>query len=329
MKKTFIIGEIGVNHNGDINIAKKLIDLGKKCGVDAVKFQTFKTNKLVCKDAKKAEYQMDSIGKTQAEMLQNYELSYNDFTNLKQYCDYKGIEFISTPFDSESVDFLDSLNVNYFKIGSGDLTNFPLLRKVAQKNKSIILSTGMSTMSEVTNSVNFIYECGFTNKLILLHCVSSYPTNIYDTNLLCINELGKIVNNVGFSDHTEGYMASVIAVACGAKYIEKHYTLDKNMQGPDHKASANEQELHEFVNKIRDTEIMLGNGKKECKESELEIRNIARRSLAFNKNMKKGDIIIWDDLIGLRPNNNICCTEYKKYIGMILKNDVTENEFIS
>lgn len=325
---TFIIAEVGVNHNGSVEIAKQLIDLAKDAGANAVKFQTFKTNKLVSKGAEKAEYQKNSSNETQEEMLKKYELTYNQFREIKNYCDKVDIEFISTPFDADSVALLVDLDVGYFKIGSGDLTNYPLLRKVADTNKRIILSTGMSDIKDVKGALNFLDLCGFTNTIFILHCVSSYPTKLEDTNLLCLEELSSLAPFVGFSDHTTGWLASVVAVACGATVIEKHFTLDKNMEGPDHKASLDSKELYEFINIIRDTEKTLGTGLKSCKPDEMEVRKIARRSLAFNRNMSKGDVITYDDLIGLRPYSGICCSKYMNYIGKKLKRDVRENDFL-
>ncbi len=325
---TFIIAEVGVNHNGSIDIAKQLVDLAKDAGANAVKFQTFKTDKLVSKDAKKASYQENGTDETQGEMLQKYELTYDQFREIKEYCDSIDIEFISTPFDNESVDLLNSLDVGYFKIGSGDLTNYPLLRKVAETNKRIILSTGMSDVKEVKDALDFIDLCGYNNTLFILHCVSCYPTKLEDTNLLCLEELSSLSPYVGFSDHTTGWLASVVAVSCGATVIEKHFTLDKNMEGPDHKASLDGPELCEFIKMIRDTEKALGTGVKSCRKDEIEVKKVARRSLAFNRDMKKGDTITYSDLIGLRPYTGICCSKYMNYVGKVLKRDVKENEFL-
>jgi sialic acid synthase SpsE len=330
----FIIGEIGVNHNGNMDIAKQLILEGKKAGLDAVKFQTFKTDKLVSADAKKANYQQNNnANETQHEMLKKYELFFEQFEELKNYCDYINIEFISTPFDNESVELLAKLNVKYYKVSSGDLTNYPLLRQIAMKNKTIILSTGMSDVQEIINTVNYIRNTpNFTNNIILLHCVSCYPTMLSDVNMKCINALKNIegIQQVGFSDHTNETITGSIATSCGAEYIEKHYTLDKNMDGPDHKASLNIKELNEYVQFIRKTELMLGTKTKKCTQNEIEIKNIARRSLAFNRNMKKGEIITHDDIIGLRPYDaGLCCTKYEEIIGKTMKTNANYHCFVN
>jgi N,N'-diacetyllegionaminate synthase len=328
----YIIAEVGVNHNGSVDIAKELVDLAKKAGADAVKFQTFKTNKLVRKGTSKAAYQKKNENSgTQDEMLKKYELTYEQFRDIKLYCDNIGIEFISTPFDRESAELLNSLNVDYFKIGSGDLNNYPLLRTVANFNKNIILSTGMSNLKEVEDAVEFIQSMGFLKELNLLHCVSCYPTQSEDVNMRCLKSLYDIerVDEIGFSDHTHGHLASVIAIAQGATIIEKHFTLSKNMEGPDHTASLDGPELIDFINKLRETEIILGTNIKKCQINEIEVRNVARRSLAFARDMKAGEKIGWDDLIGLRPNDGIATNFLQEYIGKELICDVKENEFLA
>ena len=240
----YILAEVGVNHNGSLDIAYKLIDLAIKSGANGVKFQTFNSDKLAVPNAKKAEYQKVNTKNddSQLSMLKKLELSYEDFSKLSAYCNDKNIEFISTPFDLESAEFLNSINVDTFKIGSGDLTNFPLLKKVASFKKKIILSTGMGSLEEVENSVNYLKKNG-CEELVLLHCVSCYPTQNEDLNLKCIQTMKNKFNiDVGFSDHTIDFKASLYAVCLGANYIEKHYTIDKEMEGPDHKASLNPEE---------------------------------------------------------------------------------------
>ena len=313
----YIIAEIGVNHNGKEDLAYQLIDIAKNAGADAVKFQTFKSDLLVIKNTKTAEYQKINSGENnQYNMLKKLELSQSAFKRIKQYCDDINIEFISTPFDCQSVDLLENIGVNIYKIGSGDLTNYQLLKKVASKHKQIILSTGMSNMAEVINAVEFIKKQG-NSDLVLLHCISAYPTKLEETNLKAIQTMQIEFKNIpiGFSDHTHGDLASVIAVSLGATHIEKHFTLDCNMSGPDHKASLNPKQLFKFIQQIRETEIMLGHGIKQCMPCELPNKNIARRSIAVNKNMDKNSILHESDIICLRPNTGICSTNYFNIIG--------------
>ena len=331
----YIIAEAGVNHNGKLELALQLVDIAKKSGADAIKFQTFKANKLASKEADKAKYQKETTdsNESQVDMLKKLELSYDEFKQVKNYCLEKEIEFISTPFDLESADFLNELNVNTYKIGSGDLTNYPLLKKVAKTGKKMILSTGMSNMDEVENSVKYVLKNGCSD-LVVLHCISNYPTKNEDLNLNAIktmkNKLSLIKENIeiGFSDHTEGLDASIYSVCTGATYVEKHFTINKEMEGPDHRASLNPDELNLFVKKIRDIEIILGDGIKKYKESESENRKIVRRSLAFNLNLKKGTILDYKHLTTLRPNTHICGSKLEDFIGKSLNCDVLENDFL-
>ncbi|MDI6917988.1 MAG: N-acetylneuraminate synthase, partial [Thermoplasmatales archaeon] len=285
----FIIAEAGVNHNGEMNLAKKLIDTAKNAKADAVKFQTFKTGKILIKEAPKAEYQKETTGEgTQYEMIKKLELSEKDFKELAGYAKQRGIMFLSTPFDEESADLLEKLNVPAFKIGSGDLTNLPLLEYIAKKDKTIIISTGMATLDEVRDAVNAIKNAG-NNQIILLHCTSNYPAKIGDCNLRAMHTLEKEFNvPVGYSDHTLGITVSVAAVAMGASVIEKHFTLDKNLPGPDHRASLEPDELKEMVKKIRNVEKALGTGEKKPAESEMETQKVARKSIVAKVNIQKG-----------------------------------------
>tara|TARA_B110000858_G_scaffold126305_1_gene143864 strand:+ start:10459 stop:11463 length:1005 start_codon:yes stop_codon:yes gene_type:complete len=320
----YILAEIGVNHNGSIDLAFKLIDVAIKAGVDGVKFQTFNSKKIVTRFAEKAEYQKKntSVDESQFDMLNKLELSQSDFKKIQSYCKKNNIDFISTPFDIESADFLNTLNLDTFKIGSGDLTNFPLLKRVSSFKKKIILSTGMSSMEEVDSSVNYIRKCG-CNNITLLHCVSCYPTEDTDLNLLCIKSMQDKFNiPVGFSDHTTDSKASLYSICLGATVIEKHFTLDKNMEGPDHKASLDPDELREFVTKIRECEIIMGNGIKKCRNNEKNTKIVSRRSLYFSRNLKKGDTLKEDDLIALRPNTGVCASEFNYFIGKTLNADV-------
>jgi N,N'-diacetyllegionaminate synthase len=326
----YIIAEAGVNHNGSLKLAYQLIDIAVKSKADAIKFQTFNSKKLVSNTAEKAEYQKETTGEneTQLDMLKKLELSYDDFKLISKRCDEMGIEFISTPFDLESVDFLDSLGVNTFKVGSGDLTNFLLLKKIAEKNKKIILSTGMSSMDEVKKSVEFIKKYS-SNELIVLHCVSCYPTNNEDLNLNCIKTMKNELNiPIGFSDHTKDEIASLYAVCSGAEYIEKHFTIDKNMDGPDHRASLNPEELTTFVKNIRGCEVILGHGNKKCTTNEEKNKKVVRRSLFFSRDLKKGHVVKEEDFIALRPNNGICVSKFESMIGKELIQDVKINSYV-
>lgn len=331
----FILAEAGVNHNGRLDLALKLVDIAKKSGANAIKFQTFKSNKLASVSADKAKYQKETTGneETQKEMLKKLELTYEEFKKVFEYCNKRDIEFISTPFDLESAEFLNELGVKTYKIGSGDLTNYPLLRKVAITGKKLILSTGMSNIEEVEHSVKYVIQNG-CKELVVLHCISCYPTNNEDLNLLAIRTMKEKLSlikpdiEIGFSDHTQGLDASVYSVCVGANYIEKHFTIDKNMEGPDHRASLNPEELNLFLKKIRDIEVILGDGDKKFRESESENRIIVRRSLAYNESLTKGTILEYHHLISLRPNTNICGSRLEEFIGKPINCDVGENDFL-
>ena len=326
---TFVIAEIGVNHNGSLDLAYKLIDIAVDAGANAVKFQTFNSENLCSKKTNLAKYQKKTNATSQNELLKNLELSYDDFKLIYNYCIDKNIEFISTPFDINAVEFLDKLGVNTYKVGSGDLTNFLLLKKIAKTGKKLILSTGMSSQQEVENSVRFLKNNG-SNEIIILHCVSSYPTSNEDLNLNCIKTIQKNTNcEVGFSDHTVDYKASLYSILLGATYIEKHFTLDKNMEGPDHKASLNPDELKEFIRLIRECDSIKGDGIKKCRTSELENRTLVRRSLFLNKEKLINEIIQEEDLIALRPNNGICVSNYEKIIGKKLNKSLEKGSKLS
>jgi N-acetylneuraminate synthase len=326
----FIIAEAGVNHNGDINLAKKLIDAAKEANVDAVKFQTFKTEKIVGKFADMAEYQKENLKtqESQYEMIKKLELSYESFKELKHYCDEKEIMFLSTPDDEESLNFLIGLNVTMIKIGSTEITNLSYLKKISKKNLPIVLSTGMSTLGEVETALSTIYEEGNRN-VTLLHATTDYPTQYEDVNLRAMVTLKSAFNvPVGYSDHTLEYEAAVAAVAMGAVVIEKHFTLDKNMEGPDHKASLNPEELNEFVIKIRNTEKLLGDGIKRPTKREKKIISQVRRSIVAANNLKKGTIITEEMLQIKRPGNGIKPEMISILIGRKLKRDIMEDELI-
>ncbi len=328
----FLIAEAGVNHNGQLSIAKKLIDIAYKVKVDAIKFQTFITENLILKNVAKVEYQ--KVSKKDNEnffnMIKKYELSKNDFKILKDYCYEKGIIFMSTPFDETSVGWLEELNIPAYKIGSGDLNNFPLLELICSMKKPILLSTGMATLEEVKNSVRFIKSMG-VNDVILFQCTTNYPSTYEEINLNVIDTYKKEFPDllIGFSDHSLGIEASIGAVTKGVEVIEKHFTLDKNMEGPDHKASMNPQELYDWVKAIRNIEKALGSGVKEPSEIELKIALIARKSIVSIKDLKKGDIITTENISIKRPGTGISPIFFKKCIGKKVKNDIPTDSVIN
>lgn len=303
----FIIAEAGVNHNGDIMLARKLVDAAKNACCDAVKFQSFKADRLVTKTAARAQYQIENTNssESQYEMLKRLELSYDDHVELMSYCKRSNIVFISTPFDEESADMLDNLGMTLFKVSSGDITDKYFLKHIARKQKPVILSTGMSTMEEIEEALEWIYEEGNRN-ITLLHCTSCYPTAFEDANLDSIKTLRHAFNvKVGFSDHTPGIEAPVAAVALGAEVIEKHITLDRNMNGPDHKASLEPYELSKMVGYIRNIEKALGNGLKCPVQKELHIREAARKYIVTSREIYKGQIISADMLCAKRTGGGI------------------------
>lgn len=327
----YIIAEAGVNHNGDINLAKKLIDVAVEAKVDAVKFQTFKTEKIVGKFAKKADYQMENmqVEESQYDMVKKLELSYDDFKELKDYCDKKNITFISTPDDAESVDFLVNLNVPCIKIGSTEITNLEYLKYIAEKKLPIILSTGMSTLGEVEEALNSIYEVG-NKEVTLLHATTDYPTVEQEVNLKAMDTMRKAFNiEVGYSDHTLGNEAAIAAVALGAKVIEKHFTLDKNMEGPDHKASMDPKELIAYVDSIRKTEKLLGDGIKKPTEREKIIMKDVRRSIVASEDLKKGTVLTRENLEFKRPGNGLKPGNINLILGKKVNRDIKSDELIN
>ena len=327
----FIIAEAGVNHNGSVEQAKKLIDAAKDAGADAVKFQTFNAEKVVIEKAEKAEYQKETTGGgTQYGMLKNLELSEEDFNELADYAKKAGILFLSSPFDKKSVDLLDGINVPAFKIASGEITNFPLLRYIAKKGKPIILSTGMSTLGEVEEALNVIRSEG-AEDVILLHCVSDYPASIEDVNLRAMETLKQAFRiPVGFSDHTLGITMPIAAVAMGACVIEKHFTLDRTLPGPDHSFAIEPDELREMERGIREVEKARGGGIKEKSELESEEMYIkARRSIHAKVNIPKGTKITRDMLIIKRPGYGIKPKFIDIVVGRDVKKDIKEDEWIT
>lgn len=329
-KRCFVIAEAGVNHNGNLETAKKLIDAACNAKVDAIKFQSFKAENLVTKDAEKAEYQKKSTGNgSQYEMLKKLELSYQDHVILKKYCEEKGITFISTPFDFESVDLLEELDIPLYKISSGDLTNIPLLKYVAKLNKPMIVSTGMANLGEVEKAAHEIKAVG-NNDITLLHCTSNYPTEYRDVNLNAMVTLKNAFKlPVGYSDHTLGIEIPIAAVTLGAQVIEKHFTLNKNMEGPDHKASLEPKELRTMVNNIRNIEMAFGNGVKTCTINEEDTRNVVRKSIVASKKIKAGESISYENIDFRRPGIGISPLLVNEVIGKIAINDIDMNEFIT
>lgn len=332
MSSVFIIAEAGVNHNGDFDLAIKLIDEAKKAGADVVKFQTAIPELVMTSKADKAEYQKETTNnsESQLEMCRKIHLPISDYKKLKEYCDDIGIMFLSTPFDHVSIKELEKLDMEYFKIPSGEITNLPYLRHVAKIAKKIILSTGMSTMDEVEKAVNILYENGLSSKnLTLLHVTTEYPTNMEDVNLKAMLSMKEKFNvDVGYSDHTKGIEVPIAAVALGAKVIEKHFTLDRNMEGPDHKASLEPDELKSMVSAIRNIELALGDGIKKPAKGELKNINIARRSIVAKCDIKKGTIFTEDNLIVKRPGTGISPMKWDEIIGTISSKDYSEDELI-
>ncbi len=325
--KTLIIAEAGVNHNGDIENAKKLIEVAARAGADYVKFQTFKTENLVTKNASKADYQKvnDPNSSDQFSMLKQLELSYDQHLELIEHSKKNGIRFLSTGFDLESLDFLNTLNLDLFKIPSGEITNLPYLKKIASFKKPVIISTGMANMEEIRDALDVLLSSGIPqNQITILHCNTDYPTQPNDVNLFAMLDIQQEFGiQIGYSDHTEGIEVSFAAVALGARVIEKHFTLDKNMPGPDHKASLNPEELQLMCSGIRKIEKSIsGTGKKTPTESELKNKNIARKGLYFSKNLDAGHVIEENDLVVLRPFTGISPMQLPLIIGKSLKQSV-------
>ncbi len=326
----FIIAEVGVNHNGDLNLAKKLVDAAKGAGANCVKFQTFVAQKIVAKYAAKAEYQkkQTTSNESQRDMLQKLELSFDDFIELNDYCKQKGIIFMSTAFDFESVEFLDSLEMSTWKIPSGEITNLPYLIKIAKLGKPIILSTGMSTMEDIFNAIEVLKENG-AQDITVLHCTTEYPTPFNDVNLRAMLTIrDRFSVKIGYSDHTNGIEVPIAAVALGATVIEKHFTLDKNMDGPDHKASLEPYELKAMVESIRNIELALGDGIKKPAASEIKNIAIARKSIVAKRPIKAGELFTEDNLTVKRPGNGITPMKWFDVIGQAAKKDFVEDELI-
>lgn len=325
----FIIAEAGVNHNGKLDLAKKMVDKAKWAGADAVKFQTYKTEALVTETAPKAEYQQKTVpDKSQYEMLKQLELSETEFRSLFDYCEANKIIFLSTPFDFQSAEFLNELDVPAFKIGSGDLNNIPLISAVASHGKPVILSAGMSTLKEVRESVEAVYSVG-NKQLILLHCTSNYPTRYEDVNLRAIGTLRREFDTpIGYSDHTFGIEVSVAAVAIGACVIEKHFTLDRNLPGPDHKSSLEPDKFGQMVKAIRNVEKALGSAEKKTVHLEEEVKKVARKSLVAAVDIPKGTVLTEEALAIKRPGTGIEPKYLLSLIGKRTKRTLKKNQLI-
>ena len=329
-KKTLIIAEAGVNYNGDIELAKKMVDVAAEAGADIVKFQTGKPENSISVNAKKADYQEATTGtdESQLEMCKKLMLPDKDYPELVDYCDKKGIEFLSTPFDRESVDFLANLGVRKWKIPSGEITHLPLLVHIAKRGEPVILSTGMSTIEEIRDALSVLAENG-ANDITVLQCNTEYPTPFEDANITAMNTLKKEFGcNIGYSDHTFGITAPIAAVALGATVIEKHFTLDRHMPGPDQSASLEPDELKTMVKMIRETELALGDGEKKPSDSELKNKDIARKSIVAKKSIKAGEIFSEENITCKRPGNGISPMKWNDIIGQTAKYDFEFDEQI-
>ncbi|MDY7000462.1 MAG: N-acetylneuraminate synthase [Thermodesulfobacteriota bacterium] len=330
--KIFIIAEAGVNHNGSVDTAKRLIDVAREANADAVKFQTFKTGNVVTRNAHKAEYQVKATQEdgSQFEMIKKLELSQSDFTELFQYCRQKGLLFLSTPFDLESVDFLHGLGLEIIKIPSGEITNVPYLRKIGSLGGKVILSTGMSDLGEVEDALDVLTASGTSlDDITVLHCNTEYPTPFEDVNLRAMRSMAVAFGvRTGYSDHTNGIEVPVAAAALGAVVIEKHFTLDRNLPGPDHKASLEPEELKAMVRAIRNIEKALGQGIKKPSPSEIKNIPIARRSIVAARPIKKGERLTEENLIAKRPGTGISPMRWDEIIGQTAKKDYEVDDLI-
>lgn len=335
MTHVTIIAEAGVNHNGSIEIARQLVDKAEEAGVDIIKFQTFKSEKLVSKSARQAEYQKKNIGKksddSQLSMLKKLELSEQDHKELMTYCKQKGIKFFSTAFDFDSIEYLHSLDLGLWKIPSGEVTNYPFLKRIASFNEKTILSTGMCDLQDVRAAVAALYKNGLSkDNLTLLHCNTEYPTPFEDVNLKAMDALRKEFGvEVGYSDHTKGIEVPIAAAALGASVIEKHFTLDRNMEGPDHKASLEPDELKAMVSAIRNIEKAVGgDGTKHVSESERKNITIARKSIIAARDIKKGELLTEENMTVKRPGNGISPMRWEEVIGTKAIRSFAEDELI-
>ncbi len=332
MGKTIIIAEAGVNHNGSMELARQLIDKAVEAKVDYIKFQTFKADTLVNKSATQAAYQKKNLGKeeSQLEMLRKLELRFEDFLSLDYYCREKGIKFLSTPFDFDSIDFLASMGMDYMKIPSGEITNLPYLRKIAQVGIPVIMSTGMCRLGDIEAAINVLYTYGMSvDDITLLHCNTEYPTPMEDVNLRAMDTLRSAFGTkVGYSDHTKGIEVPIAAVAMGATVIEKHFTLDRHLPGPDHVASLEPWELKSMVDSIRNIEEAMGTSVKKISASEEKNIAVARKSIVASRPIKTGDLFTEENLTVKRPGNGISPMKWDEIVGLVAKHDFEEDELI-
>lgn len=337
MNHVFIVAEIGCNHNGNKELARRMVDEAKQCGVDAVKFQTFKAKDLISCYAPKAEYQKETTGTadSQLEMTAKLELSHDDLIELKAYAESLGLVVFSTPFDMESIEFLDSIGQKLWKIPSGEVTNLPYLQRIGEikrEGKKIILSSGMATIEEIRTCISILVGAGTREKdIILLHCNTEYPTPDCDVNILAIQDIKANFPNVsvGFSDHSVGYVAAVGAAILGIDLVEKHFTLDKNFPGPDHKASATPEELKALVENVRRIEIMAGSSKKIVTESECKNKIVARKSIVAIRDIKAGEKFSEANITCKRPGNGISPMQWYNVVGMKAERSFGADELIT
>lgn len=327
----YIIAEAGVNHNGSLKQAKEMVNKAQEAGADAIKFQTFKSERVVSSLAPKAAYQVENTGsadESQLEMVKRLELSFDDFLELQVFSKEKGIQFLSTPFDLESIEFLNQLDMPFWKLPSGEVTNYPYLVRIAQTHKDIVMSTGMCTLDEIREALAVLRENG-AGKIALLHCNTEYPTPMEDVNLKAMEILRKEFDTpIGYSDHTKGIEVPIAAVAMGATIIEKHFTLDRNMEGPDHKASLEPFELKAMVQAIRNIEKAIGNGDKKPTSSEIKNMAIARKSIVAGQPIKKGEIFTEKNITTKRPGTGISAMRWRQVLGQRATRDFAEDELV-
>lgn len=324
----YIIAEAGVNHNGSLDTAKRMIEEAKKAGADCIKFQTFKTESLVTRKAGKAGYQIKQTGnsESQYEMLKKLELSEDSFYHLKRMCDEMSIDFLSTAFDVESIQFLKKLKMGHWKVPSGEITNLPYMEEIAAAGGEVILSTGMATMDEIAEAIQVLKN----NKIHLLHCTTEYPAEFSSVNLSAMITMKQYFGlPVGYSDHTAGIEVAIAAAALGAEIIEKHFTLDQTMDGPDHKASLEPKRLREMITSIRNIEEAVGNGVKRPTEVELKNRLAARKSIVAKKKIHKGEILTSDNMTVKRPGSGISPMRWYELLGKEVSRDFDEDELIT
>ncbi len=329
MRRTLIIAEAGVNHNGSLEMAKELVDTAKDCGADIVKFQTAKLDSLVSKSARMADYQKKNTGveESQKDMLKKLLLDFEEFVELAEYCKQVGIMFLSTPFDIESIHFLNEMQ-DIWKVPSGEITNYPYLVEIGKTGKKVIISTGMAEMDEIAAAIKVLEDNG-TKEITILHCTTEYPAPIKDVNLRVMNTIKEAFGYpVGYSDHTQGIEVGMAAVALGATVIEKHFTLDRTLSGPDHKASLEPSELKAMIDGIRKIELALGTSEKKPSETEMKNRDAARKSIVAKKNIKAGEMITVENITTKRPGTGINAMRWNEVLGTKAIRDFEEDELI-